>query len=244
MNRSRLHKPKESRMRSPWRRPKVKPQTCRACRKIIQEERKGSLHQDGASYKAGALVWKTCSGFLQRICTKVRMRLPRTDMSKTPNWRFLRLASLNPLARMVAVAVPATTRYMAARLRQLTRYLRTQHSLNCHDETKTGTRYSLYPSRYPHQIPRACRMGRQHHALPQVACQSGVSNQSIPRANRRPRATDDTQKQAQRDDKPIKTNLLPLHTRRVQTLFYFLSQDKCWIAKKPSDLAILRSHHH
>jgi hypothetical protein len=30
----------------------------------------------------------------------------------------------------------------------------------------------------------------------------------------------------------------------VQTLFYFPSQDKCWIAKKPSDLAILHSHHH
>jgi hypothetical protein len=145
MNRSRLHKPKERRMRNPWRRPKVKPQTCRGYQRIIQEGEKGSPHQDGASYKAGALVWKTCSGSLQRMHTKFRMRLPRTDMSKTPNWRFLRLASLNLLARTVAVAVPATIRYMVARLRRLTRYLRIRHSLSCHDETKTETRYFLYP---------------------------------------------------------------------------------------------------
>lgn len=210
-----------------WRRPKVKPQTYRACRRIIREERKGSLHQGGASYKAGALVWKICSGSLQRTRTKVRMYLPRTDMSKTPNWRFLRLASLNLLAQTVAVAVPATIRYMAARLPQPTRCPRTRHSLSCHDETKTAIHYFLYLSRYPHPIPRACRMGRQHRALPQVAYQSEVSNRSTPKANHRPRATDDTQKQVQRGDKPIKTNLLPLHTHRVQTLFYFPSQDKC-----------------
>ena len=227
MNRLRLHKPKERRTRNPWRRPKVKPQTCRACRRIIQEGKKGSPHQDGASYKAGALVWKTCSGFLQRTRTKVRMRLPRTDMSKTRNWRFLHLDFLSLLAQTVAVAVPATTKYMAARLRQPTRYLRTRHSLSCHDETKTAIHYFLYPSKYPHPIPHACRMGRQHHALRQVAYQSEVSNQSIPRANRQPRATDDTQRQAQRGDKHTKTNSLPLHTLRVQTLCYSPSQDKC-----------------
>lgn len=212
-------------MRNPWRRPKVRPQICRACRRIIQEEKRGSPHQDGASYKAGALVWKICSGFLQRTRTKVRMRLPSTDMIKTPNWRFLRLASLNLLAQTVAVAVPATTKYMAARLRQLTRYLRTQHSLSCHDETKTATRYFLCPSRYPHPIPRACRTGRQHRALRQVAYRSEVSNRSIPRVNRRPHASGDTQKRARRGDKHTKTNSFPLHTHRRQTLFYSPSQD-------------------
>ena len=211
-------------MQNPWRRPKVRPQICRACRRIIQEKRE-SPHQDGASYKAGALVWKTCSGFLQRTRTKVRMRLPRTDTTKTPNWRFLHLASLNPLAQMVAVAVPATTKYMAARLRPPTQYLRTQHSLSCHDETKTATRYFLYRSRYPHPIPRAYRTGRQHRALRQVAYQSEASNRSIPRANRRPHVSEDTQKQAQRGDKHTRTNLLPLRTHRRQTLFYSPSQD-------------------
>ena len=166
-------------MRNPWRRPKVRPQICRACRRIIQEEKRGSPHQDGASYKAGALVWKTCSGFLQRTRTKVRMRLPRTDMSKTRNWRFLHLDFLSLLAQTVAVAVPATTRYMAARLRQPTRYLRTQHSLSCRDAAKTATRYFLYPSKYPRQTRRASRTDRQHHAHRQVAFQSEVSNQKI-----------------------------------------------------------------
>ena len=164
-------------MPKPWRRPRVKPQTCRACRRIIREGKKESLHRDGASYKAGAaLAWKTCTGFLQRTRIKVRMRLPRMDMNKTLNWRFLHLVFLNLHAPMVAVAVLATIKYMAVRLRQPTQYLRTQHSLSCHDETKTAIRYSLYPSRYHHPIPRVCRKGRQHHARRQVAYRSGVSN--------------------------------------------------------------------
>jgi hypothetical protein len=169
--------PKERRMRNPWRRPKVKLQTCRACRRIIREGKKESRHQDGANCKAGAMVWRTCSGFLQRTRIKVRMHLPRTGMIKTRIWRFLHLASLNLRAQTVAVAVLATIKYMAARLRQPTQYLRTPHSLSCHDGTKTATRYFLYPSRYHRPTLRACRKGRQHHALQQVVYQLGASNQ-------------------------------------------------------------------
>jgi hypothetical protein len=172
------------------------------------------------------------------------MRLPRTDMSKTRNWRFLHLDFLSLLAQTVAVAVPATIKYMAARLRQPTRYLRTQHSLSCHDEAKTAIRYFLYPSKYPRQTRRASRTDRQHHAHRQVAFRSEVSNRSIPRANHRSHASDDTQKQAQRDDKHIRTNLLPHHTHRLPTLFYSPSRDKYWTARTPSDLAILHFHHH
>ena len=174
------------------------------------------------------------------------MRLPRTDMSKTRNWRFLHLDFLSLLAQTAAVAVPATTRYTAARLRQPTRYLRTQHSLSCRDAAKTATRYFLYPSRYHLPIPRAYRTGRQHHALRQVVYQSEANNQPIPGANRhrRPHVSDDTQKQAQPGEKHTRINLLPLHTHRLQTLYYSLSQDKYWIARKPSDLAILHFHHH
>ena len=156
----------------------------------------------------------------QRMRTKVRMRLPRTDMSKIPNWRFLRLASLNLLAQMVAVAVPATIKYMAARLRQPTQYLRTQHSLSCHDEAKTATRYFLYPSKYPRRTLRASRTDRQRHAHRQVACQSEVSTPEIREVNRQPPVLDDTQRQVQQGDRRIKINLLPLHTHRRQILFY------------------------
>ena len=155
------------------------------------------------------------------------MRLPRMDMIRTRNWRSLHLASLNLLAQTVAVAVPVTIKYMAARLRPPTQYLRTPHSLSCHDEAKIATRYFLYLSKYPRLIHRACRMGRQHRALRQVAYRSEVSNRSIPRANRRPHVLDDTQKQAQRGDKPIKIKLLPLHTARLQaTIFCSPRRDK------------------
>ena len=173
------------------------------------------------------------------------MRLPPTDTSKTLNWRFLHLDFLSLLAQTVAVAVPATIRYMAVRLRQPTRYLRTRHSLSSHDETKTATRYFLYLSRYPRPILRAYRTDRQHHALRQAAYRSGVSNQSIQGANHRLHASDDTQKQARRGDKPTKTNS---HLRRTQqhqaTLFYSPKRDKFWSAKKASDLATPLSHHH
>ena len=208
-------------MPKPWRRPRVKPQTCRACRRMIQEGKKGSLHRDGASYKAGALGWKTCSGFLQRMRIRARMRLPRTDMTKTQNWRFLHLAFRNLLAQMVVVVAPATIKYMAARLRRPTQYLPIRHSLSSHDETKTATRYFLYLSRYPRPILRAYRTDRQHHALRRVAYRSGVSNQSIQGANHRLHASDDTQRQARRGDKPTKTNSHLRRTHQHQaTLFY------------------------
>lgn len=229
-------------MRNLWRRQKVKPQTCRACRRTIREQKEESLRRNGANCRAGALVWKTCSGFLQHMRTKARMRLPRTDTIKTPNWRFLHLASQNRPAQTVAVAVPATIRYMAARLRQPTPYLRTQHSLSYHDETKTATRYSLYRSRYHHPILRVCRKDQQLLALQQAVGRSGASNQRILEANLRPHVSDDTQKQARQGDKPTKTNLPPRHTRT--TPFRLPRTDRLWSARNLCDLAILHSRRH
>jgi hypothetical protein len=173
------------------------------------------------------------------------MRLPRMDMNKTLNWRFLHLASLNLHAQMAAVAVLATIKYMAVRLRQLTQYLRTQHSLSCHDGTKTAIRYFLFPSRYHHPILRDCRRGRQHHAHQQVAYRSGVNNRWTQQVNRQLHDSDDTQKQARPGDKPIRINLVLLQTHRAQaTLFCSPRQDNLWSAKRLKNLATLHSHHH
>jgi hypothetical protein len=178
------------------------------------------------------------------------MHLPRMDTIKTPNWRFLHLVSLSLLARMAAMEVPVTIKSMAARLRPLTQYPRTQHSLDSHAETKTATRYFLYPSRCHRQILRASRKDRQHHALQQAACQSEVSNQRIHEANLRLHDSDGTQRQARQDDKHIITSLPPLRIPRLLAILFpsvraakYLSAQKPSV-QKPSALGTLHSLHH
>jgi hypothetical protein len=146
---------------------------------------------------------------------------------------------------MVAMEVLVTIKSMVARLRRLTQYPRTQHSLDSHAGTRTATPFSPYPSSYHRQILRAFRKDRQLHALQQAACQSEVSNQRIHEANLRLHDSDGTQRQARQDDKHIKISLPPLRIPRLLTiLFHSVRVVKYLSAQKPSVLGTLLSLHH
>lgn len=172
------------------------------------------------------------------------MHLPRMDTIMILNWRFLHLASLNPRAPTVVVAALVTIKFMGARLPQPTQYPRTQHSLDFHAETKTATRYFLYPSKSPRQILRASRTDRPLHALQQAAYPLKVSNLQSQEANLKLHVSDATQRQARRGGKPIKISLPPLRTPRLLTVpLYLVNRHKPLSAKKAYDLAIPLSPH-
>lgn len=172
------------------------------------------------------------------------MLLPRMDTIRTLNWRFLHLVSRNPRAPTVVVAALVTIKFMVARLPQPTQYPRTQHSLDSHAETKTATRYFLYPSKSHRQILRASRTDRRLHALQQAAYPSEASNQQSHEANLRLHVFDVTQKQVLQGGKPIKTSLPPLRTPRLLTVpLYLVNRHKPLSAKKAYDLAIPLSPH-
>lgn len=187
----------------------MRPQTCRACRRITAGVKGRKEDLLGGSCKAGARDWKTCSDSPQRMHTEARMRLPPMDTNTIPNLHFLQLAFLNPRDPMAAEAALEITS-TAAQLPRHTQYLHTQHSLGFHGGTKTATRFFLYLLKYHHPTPRAHQADRPHHALPKVAAdQLLASNRLTCAVNLRPFALEGIRKPARPDARRTKINLLP-----------------------------------
>lgn len=142
-----------------------------------------------------------------------RTLLLRTETTTILNWLFLPLASLNlrdQVGAVEAVAVLATIRSTAARLRPPTQYPRTRHSLNFLEETKTATRYSPCRSSYRRPTADNRQTDPQPLAHRRALYRSKADSQPIHGANLQRLVSDDTQRRVRRDDRPTRINSHPL----------------------------------
>jgi hypothetical protein len=173
--------------------------------------------------------------------------LLRMETTTILNWLSPPLASRSlrdQVEAVAAVVVLATIRSTAAQLRPLTQYQRTQHSLNYLGGTRIATRY--FPCRSSYRRPTQTADYRQTDPQPLARRRAQYRSIADSRLNHEPNlrqhVSDDTQKQAQPDDRLTRTNSPPpLIRQMLRTLLSYLIQGNLLSAKRPSGRATLPS---
>jgi len=204
-----------------------------------RKRRRGSLHRNGGSYKAGVLAWKICSDFPRRIHR--RTLLLRMETTTILNWPSPPLASRSLHDQVEAVAVLVTIKYTAVQRRPPTQCPRTRHSSSFRAGTKIATRYFPCLSRYRRPTADNHRTDPQPLAHRQALYRSKADSRPIHEANLRQPGSGDTRKRAQPGDRPTRTSSPPPLILMSQIPLCCPIQEGLLSAKRPRGHATLRS---